>query len=283
MSAQDNMEKVLRELHVLLSKSNPYERDSNYLVVNKKEMLDILKQLAVCMSEVMDEYELTQQGREQAQRENRKIGEEIINDARAKAEDVYAASVMYTDEALRRILDIMDEANESVKAVYDSMGEKLANERKLVSGDKLELKSLLQDLKDTDKYMGIIEERNKKIAKEKKWKEEDTESSPYAAVKPEIKINRDYFEQQGISFEEPEEEQPEEKTEKAAPEISVNLDSEYFKWKEQEGKEEDSEDEKQPEKKRILWKIYEIKLIVYNLLTKMPIGCILLYIKVEHN
>lgn len=249
MSAQDNMEKVLRELHVLLSKSNPYERDSNYLVVNKKEMLDILKQLAVCMSEVMDEYELTKQGREQAQRENRKIGEEIINDARAKAEDVYAASVMYTDEALRRILDIMDEANESVKAVYDSMGEKLANERKLVSGDKLELKSLLQDLKDTDKYMGIIEERNKKIAKEKKWKEEDTESSPYAAVKPEIKINRDYFEQQGISFEEPEEEQPEEKTEKAAPEISVNLDSEYFKWKEQEGKEEDSEDEKQPEKK----------------------------------
>lgn len=249
MSAQDNMEKVLRELHVLLSKSNPYERDSNYLVVNKKEMLDVLKQLAVCMSEVMDEYELTKQGREQAQRENRKIGEEIINDARAKAEDVYAASVMYTDEALRRILDIMDEANESVKAVYDSMGEKLANERKLVSGDKLELKSLLQDLKDTDKYMGIIEERNKKIAKEKKWKEEDMESSPYAAVKPEIKINRDYFEQQGISFEEPEEEQPEEKTEKAAPEISVNLDSEYFKWKEQEGKEEDPEDEKQPEKK----------------------------------
>ena len=43
MSAQDNMEKVLRELHVLLSKSNPYERDSNYLVVNKKEMLDILE------------------------------------------------------------------------------------------------------------------------------------------------------------------------------------------------------------------------------------------------
>ena len=73
-------------------------------------------------------------------------------------------------------LDIMDEANESVKAVYDSMGEKLANERKLVSGDKLELKSLLQDLKDTDKYMGIIEERNKKIAKEKKWKGEGTET-----------------------------------------------------------------------------------------------------------
>lgn len=39
------------------------------------------------------------------------------------------------------------------------------------------------------------------------------------------------------------------KQRKLPHEISVNLDSEYFKWKEQEGKEEDSEDEKQPEKK----------------------------------
>lgn len=45
-------------------------------------------------------------------------------------------------------------------------------------------------------------------------KGEGTEPSPYAAVKPEIKINRDYFEQQGISLEEPEEEQPEEKQRK---------------------------------------------------------------------
>ena len=248
MSAQDNMEKVLREIHVLLSKSNPYERDSNYLVVNKKEMLEILKELAVCMSDVMDEYEMTQQGREQAHRETRRIGEEIIDDAKSKAEDVYAASVMYTDEALKRILDIMDEADEAVRTVYDNMAEKLANERKLVSGDKMELKSLLQGLKDTDKYMSIIEDRNRKIAKEKQ-QEEEPEASPYAAVKPEIKINRDYFEQQGLAFEEMEEEQPEEQTEKIAPEISVNLDSEYFKWKEQEGKEDASEEDKQPEKK----------------------------------
>ena len=117
-----------------------------------------------------------------------------------------------TDEALKRVLDIMQETNESVKKVFGQMEEKLEKERQYVTEDKSELKGHLQDLKDTDKYMGIIEERNKKIAKEKKWKEEDTESSPYAAVKPEIKINRDYFEQ----LEEPEEEQPEEKTEKAA-------------------------------------------------------------------
>lgn len=72
------------------------------------------------------------------------------------------------------------------------------------------------------------------------------------------------------------------KNRESCPEISVNLDSEYFKWKEQEGKKR-IQRMRNSQKKRILWKIYEIKLIVYNLLTKMPIGCILLYIKIEHN
>ena len=129
MSAQDNMEKVLRELHVLLSKSNPYERDSNYLVVNKKEMLDILKQLAVCMSEVMDEYELTTQGKDRARREAAKIGEDILKDASGKAEDVYAASVMYTNEALRHVQEIMQRATDAMQEIYKDANEKLQKEK----------------------------------------------------------------------------------------------------------------------------------------------------------
>ena len=36
MSAQDNMEKVLRELHVLLSKSNPYAVSYTHLTLPTK-------------------------------------------------------------------------------------------------------------------------------------------------------------------------------------------------------------------------------------------------------
>ena len=224
MSAQDKTEKVLRELHVLISKSETYEADTECVIINKKKIVDLLKELAVCMTEIMEEYELTEQGREKAQRENKKIGEEIIEDAKAKAEDVYAASVLYTDEALKRVLTIMQS----------------------------ELKGHLQDLKDTDKYMSIIKERNKKIAKEKKWKEEE-EPAHFTAAKPEIKINRDYFEQQGLSFDEPEAIPVEEEKEKAAPQINVNLDSEYFKWKET-GEQEEVPDIKQPEKKSFFGK-----------------------------
>ena len=193
MGAQDKTEKVLRELHVLVSKSETYEKNPEQIIVEKKKLVDLLKEVAVCMSELMEEYEMTEQAKERSERERRKMGEEIIIDAKKKAEDVYAASVLYTDEALKRVLDIMQETNESVKKVFGQMEEKLEKERQYVTEDKSELKGHLQDLKDTDKYMGIIEERNKKIAKEKKWKEDGTETPHYASAKPEIKINKDYF------------------------------------------------------------------------------------------
>lgn len=249
MSAQDKTEKVLRELHVLVSKSEPYDDKSDRIIVDKKKMVDLLKQIAACMSEMMEEYELNEENREKAEREYKKVGEEIITDAKKKAEDVYAASVLYTDEALKRVLDIMQETNESVQKAFTQMEEQLEKERKYVIQDKSELKGHLQGLKDTDKYMSIIEERNKKIAKEKKWKEDGLESvSHYASAKPEIKVNKDYFEQHGLSLEEETEPVPEEKTDKAAPEINVNLDSEYFKWKEN-GERTEVPDIKQPEKK----------------------------------
>ena len=45
MGTQDNIEKVLRSLHVLLSKSEPYGREPSKVIVDKQQMLDLLSQL----------------------------------------------------------------------------------------------------------------------------------------------------------------------------------------------------------------------------------------------
>lgn len=234
MGAQDQTEKVLRDLHIFLSESEMYEGNPNRLIVDKKELLLLLKELAVCLTGLMDEYELTKQSKERAERERRKAGEDIIADARKKAEDVYAASILYTEGALRRVTEIMDASNESVKKVFAEMEEALAQRRQEVVRDKNDLESHLQDLQDTDKYMSIIEERNKKLAMEKQSDEDFGEPSYAKAPKPEIRINEDYFAQHGISFE-PFDDVPDfdddAETKPAAPEIKVNLDSEYFKWK----------------------------------------------------
>lgn len=233
MSAQDKTEQVLRDIHILFSKSEVYDKATNRIILDKKEALLLLNRLTVCIYEIMEEYELTKQSRDKAEREARKKGDEIVWDASRKAEDVYAASVMYTDEALRRVQDIMQHATDSVKEVFDKMNVDLKKEKEIVHRDQSELKSHLQDLTDTEKYLKLIEERNKEIRKEKEKgrAELKNEQTAFAAIKPEIKINAEYFDKAGISLEtEVNEEEPPE--EAPAAEINVNLDAEYFRWKE---------------------------------------------------
>lgn len=254
MSAQDRTEQVLRDMHILLSQSEVYDKEKNRVIIDKKEMLNLLQRLNVSIYELMDEHEMTEQSRAAAQRELRRKNDEIVLDAKRMAEDVYAGSVLYTDEALRRVQDIMQDAADSVKEIYEKMNRELQKEKAAVHRDQSELKGHLEDLRDTDKYLKLIEERNKQIAKERsKAKNEEEQPSIYAAIKPEIKINAEYFEKAGIPLaEEIPEEMPEEKAEPVTAEVKVNLDSEYFKWKEENG---EGEQEKKAERSSLFGRV----------------------------
>ena len=297
MGAQDRTEKILRSLHVMLSKSEVYPSQPTKVIVDKEVMLELLKELNKCMYAMMEEYEMTLRSRDKAERDFRKRGDEIIWDASRKAEDIYAASVMYTDEALNGTQTIMRDTRASLKKIYQDMEEKLKEQERLIRSNQSELKSQLQDLVDTEKYLKLIEERNKQIQKEKEEKEGKPvrkEPSIYANRMTEIKINKEYFESHGISLEDEAEEissdkklkeedstkvsknqkslenkdaseaveNPESKeiTEKIPetklPEIKVDLDADYFRWKEEQEKENQKEEEKEekPEEGHKFWK-----------------------------
>ena len=234
MSAQDNTEKILRSLHVLLSKSEPYAKEASKVIVDKQEMLDLLSQLNKSMYDIMDEYELTKQSRDRAEREFQKKGDEIVWNASRKAEDVYAASVMYTDEALNRVQEIMKQADDAVADIYNKMNFELKEQEKKIKSNQLELKSTLQDLVDTEKYLKLIEERNREIKRKKENEKpyEERERNIYANRQTEIKINQEYFEKMGIPLDEETSESSNESTEKASVDIKVDLDADYFQWKE---------------------------------------------------
>lgn len=226
MSAQDNTEKILRSLHILLSKSEPHEKDSSKVIVDKQQMLDLLADLNKSVYDIMDEYELTKQSRDRAQREFQKKGDQIVWDASRKAEDVYAASVIYTDEALNRVQDIVKDVNTSIEEMYTDFNKKLKEEQQLIKRNQLELKSTLQDLLDTEKYIKIIEDRNKEIQKEKNKNVLVQEKNIYSDRQTGIKINQDYFQKMGIPFEE----ETEEKEKSPEVDIKIDLDADYFQW-----------------------------------------------------
>ena len=140
MGAQDNTEKVLRSLHVLLSKSEPYPKEPSKVIIDKQQVIDLLAELNTCIYQIMDEYELTIRSRDKAERDFHKKGDQIIWDASRKAEDIYAASVMYMDETLNRMQDIMQEADKKVGAIYQEIKEQMEKEEQELRTNKSELK-----------------------------------------------------------------------------------------------------------------------------------------------
>ena len=254
MNTQDNIEKILRNLHVLLSKSEAYEKMPSKVIVDKQVMLDLLTQLNKSVYDIMEEYELTKQSRDRAEREFKKKGNEIIADANYNAEDIYAASVMYTDETLNHIQEIIKTATVSVETIYEEMNKKLKEEQQKIRTNQLELKSQLRDLKDTEKYLKLIEDRNREIQKEKEstLPLEEHETNIYANRQTDIKINQEYLDKLGISLESDEVEEPK-KIE--PPKIKVDLKSEYFQRKEASEKKPNISPEKAERFQKILKEI----------------------------
>ncbi len=238
MGAQDRTEKVLRDMHVLFSKAQPFEGSTRNVIVDKNAMMDLLKELNGCMYDMMEEYELTVKSRDKANREMQKQGDDIVFDATRKAEDIYAASIMYTDNALDSIQKVIKESEEAVSKIYEGASKKIKDETKAVKTNQLELKSHLNDLIDTQKYLRLIDEENMRILKgEKSGDEEEFDDGPkYSA--PEIRIDKDYFARAGLDIGEDLDQPAGDLDEEGNAISSEDLDAEYFKWQEEESGEE---------------------------------------------
>lgn len=234
MGAAEKTEEVLRDIHVLFSKAQPIEGSKKRVIIDKDQMMELLKKLNDCMYAMMDEHELTAQSREKANREFKKQGDDIIFDARKNAEDVYAASIIYSDQALAEICDIIDRTKESLDSFHEDMIHQLKEKRQTVKDNQYELKSQLQDFIDTQKYTHLIEEENIRRAKEKETEGDVPQSSgsEFVAATPEIKINEDYFRAAGIPVESGESDGADNtKSEADLEALSQDLDAEYFNWK----------------------------------------------------
>ncbi len=238
MGASDRTEKVLRDIHVLFSKAEPFEGSAINVVVNKNDVMELLRELNDCMYDMQEEYQLTARSQEKAKRELRKEGDDIVFDAQRKAEDIYAASIMYTDNTLNEIQDIMKKTEEKYEKLYEDAKKDMEAQVRLVKSNQTDLKAKLSDLIDTQKYIRLIEDENARIAKEKA-KGNPNEVLPgeksYSSIQPEIKINEDYFRMQGINPDGTPLETNLSDDEIAA--MQNDLDNEYFDWKD-EGEEE---------------------------------------------
>ena len=272
MAARERTEEVLRKIHVLFSKTVPYNNSNRSVIIDKNDMMDLLKQLNDCIYDLLDEYEMTSASRDKAERRQQKQAESMVFDARRKADDIYAASVLYADRSLQEVEAELSSTADGYTAVYEEFMARIKEKKEEVKKNRLDLKSSLQELIDTQKYTNLIEDENLRIAKEKerlesgrkgsskgKAKEQEKEKEKdFSAIKPEIKVNEEYFRAKGLDIEtgesvsdekkEPSQDEADKIADETIAAVSADLDEEYFKWKD-EGKDGSNEKEKSGKKK----------------------------------
>ena len=165
---------------------------------------------------------------------------EIIRNANHQAQDIYAASVLYSEDALGRIQNIINEAEKSSKEILSRLNREMEEEKRIVRSNQLELITQLEDLKDSSKYMRLIEERNREIAKEELKKQETIQKRKYRS-KTKEQTQEDTAEDftEEMVKESPKEDN-EEKIVYEKPVIKVN--EQYFQKLEQIADDEEQED-----------------------------------------
>ena len=207
MSAQDKIERTLKRIHVLFAKGESPAGEPGKVIVDRTEVFSILDELNRAIYEMMDQYEMTSQSRELAQRRTEKKSEELIAKVERKTEDVYAASLLYTDDALNKVYRLMTEALTASENIWRSLRQNVEEEQRKVKEDQLELHGQLQDFKDSNKYLNIIESYNRE--REKQEREAQADKGPVKKIQnearhypmreqPEIRINQAYFERRGL-------------------------------------------------------------------------------------
>ena len=160
----EDLEQIMRRIHVLFAKCEPYGDESeNRIIVPKKEVFRLLEQLNYAVVHMMDRYEGTAESRERGLAEYQRKSEKIMEQARAGADDVYAASLIYTDGMIEELEAVISDAKESLWAEYARMAGRLEEQARILNENQEEIKQQLNSMIQGEKYLRLVERENARL------------------------------------------------------------------------------------------------------------------------
>ncbi len=158
----EKLEQTMKKIHIYLANCKESAYSSEDLIVSKKRMYSLLEELNYAGYEVMEEYEATVAARDRGLAMVERQATEIREDAMHRAEDVYAASLLYTQESIVNLQNALEYTYEKTKREYETL---MANhEEKLMylERDAQEIVSQLTAMADSKKYLRMIDEINER-------------------------------------------------------------------------------------------------------------------------
>ncbi len=172
----DRIEDILKKIHVLLAKSEAYHGSTDRVIISKRDMFRILEELNEAIDGLLDKCEATAMSRERARLDLEKQQADFIDKTRKRAEEINAASLMYTDNMLDDVKNIIYGVRERIEAELKDAGEKLDDLCSTIGSNKKDVMDKMRELKDSERYEKLLaEEREKVLTHENKDSDEGEE------------------------------------------------------------------------------------------------------------
>ncbi|MCR5329743.1 MAG: hypothetical protein K6E62_00955, partial [Lachnospiraceae bacterium] len=200
----DGVEDILKEIHVLFAKCEQYGDSTDLIIVSKEKMFELLERLNEELGAVLDRYEATTLSRERARLDMEREKSNTIAAARQAADDIHAASLVYTDSMLENIDRIFESTKYQLKHDMLEAIAKIEDQSELLMKNKEGVKSELAQMHDSEIYLTMLENIRKKAEEKRILGEELTqedifEESKPAAQKLDIRVNKP-GENSGVTF-----------------------------------------------------------------------------------
>ncbi len=150
------VEDILKKIHIVFAKGKTIGDNPDRIVLSKSEMFALLEQLNEAMYEVLDKYEATTRSKEKAKLEMERQASEIVIKAKQDADDVHAASILYTDDMLAEVSGAIADVTEAMKREYTLFLQRMDERRQALQTDRDEINVRLDSLHDREFYLKTL-------------------------------------------------------------------------------------------------------------------------------
>ncbi len=249
----NDMERIMREIHVMFAKAEKIPSREDMIIVDKKRVFALLESLNHEVYNAMDRYEETKVSRELGIQKYKEETDAMVEKASISAEEIYAGSILYSDSTLKELEAEVTKAREDIQKTWEEIDKKIVDKLNYLSANRKELKGQLEQMEQGRIYLELI---GKAKIQEKEEKEEQKRLNTVEKVREKQEAKKteiidEIIEESGLTEEQKKieiyvaeayknkvdmpkaEEQPVlEKVQEFQAE-DFDLDAEYFAWKEE--------------------------------------------------
>lgn len=154
----DKLEQAMKKIHIYLANCKESAYSSEDLIVSKKRMFSLLEELNYAVYDAMEEYEVTVAARDRGIAQAERMATDIKDDAMHRADEIHASSLLFTQEAISDLKNILEETQNNIRKEYELMLLNCSERINYLEQDSIEIMSQLQTKSDAKVYLHMIED-----------------------------------------------------------------------------------------------------------------------------